>query len=195
MSEAGESPDTAALLAAWRDGDPRALGQLVPLVYDELRRLAHGYLRRERPDHTLETSALIHEAYLRLAGQRLECGDRGYFFAIAARTMRRILVEHARGRGYQKRGGGARRVALDQALTVAAAADPDLAALDQALARLQEVSPAQAQVVELRFFGGLSWEEIAQALGISVATATRRWRVARSWLYRCLTSGEEAADG
>lgn len=190
MSAATESSDTAALLQAWGDGDSRALGELMPLVYDELRRLAHGYLRNERPDHTLETSALIHEAYLRLSRQRVDCGERGRFFAIAARTMRRILVEHARSRGVQKRGGGRRPVTLDEALPMAAASGPDLEALDEALERLQEVSPPQVQVVELRFFGGLAWEEIAGVLDISVATATRRWRVARSWLYRYLTTGE-----
>lgn len=182
--------DTLRLLAQWSRGDEAALGRLMPLVYGELKRLASSFLRRERADHTLETSALIHEAYLRLLGQdHIQCQYRGQFYAIAARTMRRILVEHARSRRNLKHGGGARQFSLDEVLTLTVALDPLLVELDDALEELAAVSPPQAQVVELRYFGGLKSAEISEALGISVPTVTRRWRAARAWLYRYLEEG------
>ena len=178
------------LLESWSGGDEEALTELLPLVYDELRELASSYMRRERRDHTLETGALIHEAYMRLAGQRIDCRDRTYFFAISARVMRQILVEHARRRGYRKRGSGRPGISLDEALVLCAVPDSDMVDLDEALDSLAEVSPEQARVVELRFFGGLKAQEIAEILGISPPTVTRRWRVARAWLYRYLTATE-----
>lgn len=182
--------DTSRLLAQWGKGDETALGRLIPAVYGELRQLASGFLRREHPGHTLETSALIHEAFLRLLGQDpVRCQDRKHFYAIAARTMRRILVEHARGRKNLKRGGGARRLSLDQVPPFAVSLDPVLEQLDDALDELAVVSPQQAQVVELRYFGGLRAEEISEMLDLSVPTVTRRWRAARAWLYRYLENG------
>jgi RNA polymerase sigma factor (TIGR02999 family) len=173
------------LLKAWSAGDRQALDRLTPLVYEELRHQAARYLRRERPGHTLQTTALIHEAYLRL----IDAGDvdwqgRAHFFAIAANVMRRILVEHARRRDADKRGGSQVRVQLDEALAVAKETDVDLLAIDKALDKLETIDPQQARVVELRFFSGLSVEETAAALGVSPSTVKRDWRVARAWLRR-----------
>lgn len=183
----------SGVLEQWSRGDSEALNRLMPLIYQELRRLAHAYLRRERDDHTLETSALIHEAYLRLLGQsEIRCLHTHQFLAIAARTMRCILVDHARARGYQKRGGGAVRVSLEDVHPMSVEPTPWLIDLDEALEKLTEVSPQQAQVVELRYFGGLDSEEIAAVLGISIPTVTRRWRVARAWLYRFMRDSEAA---
>lgn len=188
QSRQPSEPDGIAVsgfLKQWSGGDPEALNRLMPLIYHELRRLAHAYLRRERHDHTLETSALIHEAYMRLLGQsKIRCLNTHQFLAIAARTMRCILVDHARAREYQKRGGGAVRVSLEDMQPLSVEPAHWLIDLDEALEKLTEVSPQQAQVVELRYFGGLGSEEIAAVLGISVPTVTRRWRVARAWLYR-----------
>jgi len=166
-------------------GSREALARLMPLVYDELRRMASGYLRRERRDHTLQTTALVHEAYLRLVGQDdLSFENRAHFRAIAARTMRRILVEHARARGAVKRGGPRRRVTLQDTLALAAAPRIDLQALDEALERLAGLDAQQARIVELRFFAGLTVEETAEAVGLSPATVKRDWAMARAWLRR-----------
>ena len=173
------------LLKEWSDGDRQALDRLTPLVYDELRRQAARYLRRERPGHTLQTTALINEAYLRLidaGGVRWQ--SRAHFFAIAASLMRRVLVEHARRRDADKRGGSQVRVELDEASAVTGGTDVDLLAVDEALDRLAAIDPQQARVVELRFFGGLSVEEAAAALGVSPKTVKRDWSVARAWLRR-----------
>lgn len=176
--------DITDILTAWREGSHDALHQLLPVVYDELRRQAHRYLRRERQNHTLQTTALIHEAYLRLIEQRnLRLESRTHFFAVAANLMRQILVDYARERHRLKRGGKADNLPLDEAFLVAAdESDIDLLALDEALTRLAEMDYQQVHVVELRFFSGLSIEETADALGISPATVKRDWSVAKAWL-------------
>ena len=179
------SGDITHLLNEWHAGDEGALDRLTPLVYEELRRQAACYLRRERPGHTLQTTALLHEAYLRIVEARgVRWQGRAHFFAIAANLMRRVLVAHARRRNADKRGGSDERVPLDEALAVAAAADLDLLAIDVALEKLEAVSERQARVVELRFFTGLSVEETAEALGVSEKTVKRDWNVARAWLRR-----------
>jgi RNA polymerase sigma-70 factor (ECF subfamily) len=176
------------LLIAWSAGDQSALETLTPLVHDELRRLAHHYMNGERPGHTLQTSALVNEAYLKLIDQkRVEFKNRTQFFALAATLMRHILVDHARSRQYLKRGGGAQRVSLDSALPVGADRDEDLVALDAALVRLAAIDARKSRVVELRFFGGLSVEETAEALGVSAVTVMREWRMAKAWLYNSLS--------
>jgi RNA polymerase sigma factor (TIGR02999 family) len=173
------------LLVDWSHGDASALDRLVPLVYSELHRLAQRYMRGERPDHPLQTTALVNEAYLRLVGwKEVEWKNRAHFLAVAAQIMRRILVDFARSRNYAKRGGGLRRVSLDDALLVTEAADPDLLDLDNALTRLAAVDPRKSRVVELRFFGGLNNEEIAEVLGTSPFTVIRDWNLARAWLLR-----------
>ncbi|MCA1632825.1 MAG: sigma-70 family RNA polymerase sigma factor [Acidobacteria bacterium] len=179
------------LLVRWREGDRRALDELMPLVYEELRRLAAHYMRGERPGHTLQTSALVNEAYLRLAAhEEIQWQDRAHFFDVAAQAMRRILVDHARRRGNQKRGGGAPRVALDEALIVSAERVAEVVALDDALARLAEIAPRKSQLVELRFFGGLSIEEAAEVLGVSPGTVMRDWTFVKAWLRREIAGGE-----
>ena len=183
--------EVSRLLRAWSEGDKAAMDQLMPLVYGELRRLAKQHMRRERAGHTLQTTALIHEAYLRLidAGQaRLE--NRRHFFAAASRLMRQVLVDLARERGSRKRGGAAERVSLDEALMVSGQPDDELLALDEALLALVEFDARKSQVVELRFFGGLSVEETAETLDVSVETVHRDWRLARSWLLRKLRGGK-----
>jgi RNA polymerase sigma factor (TIGR02999 family) len=185
-----ESHEVTRLLLAWSEGDQEALDRLMPLVYAELRRLAQSYMRRERAGHTLQTTALIHEAYLRLidAGQiRLE--SRAHFFAVASRLMRQILVDFARSRGYQKRGGDAQQVSLDEALVIGQPRDEDLVALDEALTALAEVDERKARVVELRFFGGLTEAEMAETLKVSPETVRRDWRLAKSWLLLKLSGG------
>jgi RNA polymerase sigma-70 factor (ECF subfamily) len=162
--------------------------ELMPAVYQELRRLAAAYMRRERPGQTLQATALVHEAYLRLAGAGQPWTDRGHFLAIAARSMRQILVERARARGALKRWAGLDRVSLSESLVGGAHADAMLPALDEALTRLEQVDPEQARIVELRYFAGLSIEEAAGALGISPATLKRRWALARAWLFRDLST-------
>lgn len=157
---------------------------LMPVVYNELRRLAAGYLRRERPGQTLQATALVHEAYLRLAGAGRPWTDRQHFLGIAARSMRQILVERARARGAHKRWGGMARVSLTDSLVSGANDDAMLPALDEALSRLEELDPEQARIIELRYFAGLSVEEAAGALGMSPATLKRRWALARAWLFR-----------
>ena len=185
-------PSSAAvtqLLRAWSDGDEKALERLLPLVEAELRRLARGYIARERRGHTLQPTALVNEAFLRLIDARhVRWQDRAHFLGIAARLMRRVLVDHARSRGYQKRGGGAARVTLTEALAVAPgqAMDLDLVALDRALEGLAVVDARKAKVIELRFFGGLSVEETAEVLHLSTDTIKRDWRLAKLWLLRAL---------
>jgi RNA polymerase sigma factor (TIGR02999 family) len=182
------------LLRAWRRGDPAAFERLTPLVYDELRRRARHYLRGERPNHTLRPTALVHEVYLRMVDiDEVDWQDRTHFFAIAARQMRRILVDSARARRYQKRGGGAASVTFTEALAVSRTT-PDLVALDDALNLLAETDERKAHVVELRFFGGLTNEEIASALRISTDTVTRDWQMAKLWLRRELKKDRGSDD-
>jgi RNA polymerase sigma-70 factor (ECF subfamily) len=185
------SHEVTQLLLAWSEGDRTALDQLMPLVYAELRRLAKSYMRRERAGQTMQTTALIHEAYLRLIdADRVRLENRAHFFAAAARLMRQALVDLARERDSLKRGGAARRVSLDEAMAVGKQHDESLLALDEALSALAQIDKRKSQVVELRFFGGLSVEETAEALGVSVETVHRDWRLARSWLLRRLRGGK-----
>ena len=173
------------LLRAWSEGDQAALNELVPLVERELHRLARAYMRRERQGHTLQATALVNEVFLRLthtANPRWQ--DRAHFVGIAARLMRQVLVDHARSRGYRKRGGGVLRVPLDKALLITPAPEIDVLAVDRALEAFAKIDPRKSQVVELRFFGGLSVEETADVLGLSVETIKRDWRVAKLWLSR-----------
>ena len=182
--------DLSGLLRAWSEGDSRALDRLTPIVYDELRRLARHYLRRERPGHSLQATALVHEAYTRLVDyKRMQWQDRAHFFAVSAQLMRRILVEHARRRNV-KRGAGIRHISLDETAIVQGGEDPDLVALDDAMNALAAIDPRKVQVVEMRFFGGLSVEETAEVLKISEVTVKRDWKAARIWLYRELTGGK-----
>jgi len=178
------------LLVRWREGDRRALDELMPLVHDELCRLASRYMRGERPGHTLQTSALVNEAYLRLIGhEEVQWQDRVHFFAVAAQTMRRVLVDHARRRGNRKRGGDALKVTLDEALIVSDERAAEVIALDDALARLAELAPRKSQLVELRFFGGLSIEETAEVLGVSPGTVMRDWTFTKAWLRKEVAGG------
>jgi len=173
------------LLADLQAGNRSAESRLMPLVYNELRRVAGRYMRGERPDHTLQPTALVHEAYLRLLGQHdVAWQNRSHFYAVAARLMRNILVDHARARQAHKRGGQERKVTFDEALEFAGRETTDLLALDEVLTRLAQRDPRQARIVELRFFGGLSEKEVAEVLGVSVRTIKRDWAVARAWLYR-----------
>ncbi|MGA3040273.1 MAG: sigma-70 family RNA polymerase sigma factor [Bryobacteraceae bacterium] len=182
--------DISMLLRAWSDGDQSALEKLTPFVYGELRRLASRYLKRERPGHSLQTTALVNEAYLRLVDyERMQWQDRAHFFAVSAQVMRRILVEHAR-RHNLKRGGGVPHLSLEEAAVVGGGQDADLVALDDAMNGLARIDPRKVQVVEMRFFGGLSVEETAEVLKISPVTVKRDWRGARAWLYRELTGGK-----
>jgi RNA polymerase sigma factor (TIGR02999 family) len=181
--------NVSQLLIEWGNGNQAALDQLMPLVHEELRRLARRALRRERQDHTLQTTALVNEAYLRLVDQKqVRWQNRAHFMAIAAQLMRRILVDYARRRQYQKRGGGALQVSLADVELLANERQPDLVALDEALRSLAEVDPRRSQVVELRFFGGLSIEETAEVLKISPTTVERDWVVARAWLHKTVMS-------
>jgi RNA polymerase sigma factor (TIGR02999 family) len=180
--------EITGLLLAWRDGDSGALERLTPLVYQELRRLARGYLRGERAGHTLQTTDLVHEAYLRLIDARqMRWQNRAHFFAVSAQLMRRILVDFARARRHLKRGGGAAQVSLDEALTIGPEHDADLVALDDALTDLAKLDERQSKVVELRFFGGLSEPEIAEVLQVSPRTVSGDWHLARAWLLRELS--------
>jgi RNA polymerase sigma factor (TIGR02999 family) len=187
--------DVTLLLARWRDGDDEALDALLSLVYGELRRLAGRHLNRESAGRTLQTHDLIHEAFLRLVGQRhVDWQNRAHFFGIAARMMRRILTDHARKRFSGKRGGAMRRVLVDEIPEIAARSDAGIVAVDEALVELGRVDEELARIVEMRFFGGLEHDEIAMALGVSNVTVRRRFRVAKAWLYRRL-SGMEQGDG
>jgi RNA polymerase sigma factor (TIGR02999 family) len=177
--------EVTQLLKNWRSGDQSALDTLMPLVYDELHRMARRYMRRERAGHTLQTSALVNEAYLRLAGQRdIEWQSRAHFFAVAARVMRHLLVDYARNQKYAKRGGGAHQVTLDEAAIVSTGRNEQLLALDEALARLASIDNRKSRLVELRYFGGMSTEETAEVLGVSAITVKREWQKAKAWLYR-----------
>jgi RNA polymerase sigma factor (TIGR02999 family) len=174
-----------ALLVEWRDGDEAALELLMPLVYDQLRSIAHRYVQRERAGHTLQTSALVNEAYLRLAGQNVVWENRAHFFAVTAKVMRHILIDHARRRSYTK------QVSLDEASAMSLERAAELIALEEALDELAELDPRKSRVVELRYFGGLSLEETAEVLKVSLMTVRRDWRAAKAWLYRRLKAEEE----
>jgi RNA polymerase sigma-70 factor, ECF subfamily len=176
------------LLAEWSDGNQSALDELYPLVYEELHKLARRYMSRERKGHTLQTTALINEAYVRLVDQRnVHWANRSHFFAISAQIMRRILIDHARRHAYAKRGGGAQQVSLEEVAVVAREQSSDILRLDEALKILAKMDPRRCHVVELRYFGGLSNEEIAGVLKVSENTVTRDWNLARAWLYQQLT--------
>jgi RNA polymerase sigma factor (TIGR02999 family) len=175
-----------ALLAAWRGGDESARDRLLTTVYDELHRLAARAMQDDRPGHTLQATALVHEAYLRLAGSDVPWEDRAHFYAIAARTMRRVLVDHARSRTRQKRGGAADAITLEEALAISPGRPADVEALDEALERLGALDERKAKAVELHYFGGLSYEEVARTLGVAPATVHRDLRMARAWLHDAL---------
>lgn len=193
MKRLPKQHEITQLLAEWSDGNQSALDELYPLVYDELHRLARRYMSREKKGHTLQTTALINEAYVRLVDQKnVHWANRSHFFAISAQIMRRILIDYARRHAYAKRGGGAQQVSLDEAATVTRAPGSDLIRLDEALKSLAEMDPRRSQVVELRYFGGLNNEEIAGVLHVSENTVTRDWNMARAWLYQQLT--ESAAN-
>jgi len=191
--DSGSRHQITVLLKDWRRGNSDALDRLMPLVYDELRRRAHRYMARERPDHTLQTTGLVNEAYIRLidAG-RVDWKDRAHFFAISANLMRRILVEAARARGSQRRGGELRKVEFNEAVIGSIARTDDLAALDDALTALSKIDPREAKVVELRFFGGLSVADTAEVLGVAERTVMRDWNHARVWLLQALDRREHA---
>ena len=179
------SEQVTQLLVRWRDGDRKALDSLMPIVYSELRGMAHSYLQRERSDHTLQSTALVHEAYVRLIGQKLpEWQNRAHFFGVAARLMRQILVEYARGHQAAKRGGNACKVTIEEGSLMAQQADLDVVILDEALQDLAKLDEQQSRIVELRFFGGLSIDDTSEVLGISPATVSREWSTARIWLHR-----------
>ena len=191
-----EPEDVTALLARASDGDSRAADELLPLVYAELRSLAAGLMGRERVDHTLQPTALVHEAYLKLVNQtQARWEDRTHFFSVAALALRRILVDHARSHGRAKRGGQCTRLQLDDGLIAAFEDAVDLVALNDALGRLAELDTQRAQVVELRFFGGLTIDEVAAVLEVSSRTVERQWRYARAWLFRELSDGMSRPGG
>jgi RNA polymerase sigma-70 factor, ECF subfamily len=177
------SETVTEILSSWREGDAAAQHRLMPVVYEELHRLAERNLRRERSDHTLQPTALVNEAYLRLVQADVEWDDRAHFYAVAARTMRRILVDYARARGRIKRGSGMDQVTLEEAIAAAPERGPDLVALDAALDRLAEQDERKARVVELHYFAGLRYDEVARVLGVSTATVDRDLRMAKAWLY------------
>jgi RNA polymerase sigma factor (TIGR02999 family) len=186
--------DVTQLLHAITDGHKSGVNELLPLVYDELRRLAESFLSHERPDHTLSATALVHEAYLKLVDQTsARWQDRAHFFAVASQAMRRILVDHARAQARLKRGGALQRVTLDGQAELASKPDTDLVALDDALNRLADTSPDSIRVVEMRYFGGMTIDETAAALGLSTATIEREWRYARAWLFRELAGTDTNA--
>jgi len=177
------------MLLDWSEGNQAALDHLTPLVYGELHRLAHRYMMRERADHTLQTSALVNEAFLRLVDQRnVKWNNRAHFFAIAAQMMRRILVDYARSHLYAKRGAGAVHISIDHARLISNEPAAEVTVLDEALTKLESIDPQQARVVELRFFGGLTIKETAEVMGISVDMVKREWSTAKAWLYREMTS-------
>ncbi|HEX4950703.1 MAG TPA: sigma-70 family RNA polymerase sigma factor [Blastocatellia bacterium] len=187
-AENAETTEVTQLLRAWRAGDDSALEQLIPLVYAELRRIAHNYLRKERAGHSLQTAALVNEAYLRLLdAQHISWQNRAHFFAISSTLMRRVLVDMARERQARKRGGSARQIVLDEGLIAGAERTEDLVALDEALTALAAVDERKCKVVELRFFGGLSEAEMAEVLHVSPETVRRDWRLAKAWLLRFLS--------
>jgi RNA polymerase sigma factor (TIGR02999 family) len=188
--------DATVLLSELASGNQEAANKLIPLVYDELKRLARGYMRRERPDHTLQATALVHEAYLKLVRQReVNWQGRSHFFGVAAQLMRRVLIDHARGHLRQKRGGAKVILPLDEALVFSPGHSEDLLKLDQALERLSKLDARQGRIVELRFFGGLSVEETAEFLNISPKTVKRDWAVAKAWLHGELRRGDGDLSG
>ncbi len=177
--------DVTELLIEWSNGDKAALDKLMPLIHEELRRLAHHYMSHERPGHTLQTTALVNEAYLRLVNRKgVHWQNRAHFFAIAATLMRSLLVDHARSHAYAKRGGDARKITIDEAMIVSQERAAEVVALDDVLKQLANFDPQQSRIVELRFFGGLTIDETAEVLGLSPATIKREWSTARAWLYR-----------
>jgi RNA polymerase sigma factor (TIGR02999 family) len=191
------APGVTQLLVNWSHGDRAALEELMPVVYGELRRLASAYLRRERPNHTLQSTALVHEAFLRLVGQqRVEWRNRAHFFGIAAQMIRRILVDYARAHHSEKRGAGAVKLELDEVLAAAlhSGVDLDLLALNGALDRLSDLDARQGRIVELRFFAGLSIEETAEVMSLSPASIKREWNTARAWLFREMTRNQAPRD-
>ena len=188
-------PDVTILLDNWSKGDQNALDQLTPVVYDELRRLAASYMRRERQDHTLQSTALVNEAYLKLVDQKnVVWQNRAHFFGIAAQMIRRILVDHARAHKAEKRGGGAGVLSLDEAIGVPEKRDIEILSLNDALTRLSELDPQQGRIVKLRFFTGLSIEETAEVVGVSPATVKREWAAARAWLFREISRKPEGEE-
>lgn len=187
-------PDISGLIAAWGEGDERALDHLMPLVYPELRRIARRHLGRCRAGQTMESAALANEAYLKLVrAEGLRCENRVHFLALCSQVIRRILVDHARSRGYAKRGGGTVQIPLDEGVVAAKARQVDVLALDEALASLSKFDPRKGRVVELRYFGGLSVDETAEVLGISSETAKRDWKMAKAWLFSELTGEKDGA--
>lgn len=187
MTSSSSTSHITQLLVAWTEGDQSALERLTPLVHKELTRLAHHYMKAERPGHTLQTSALVNEAYLKLTDQKhVAFKNRSQFFALSATLMRHILVDHARNRRYLKRGGTARKISFDEGLVVSSKPGTDVIALDEALHKLMAIDPRKGKVVELRFFGGLSVEETAEALHISSVTVMREWSMAKAWLFNSL---------
>ena len=198
LSKVPSKDEITQLLKAWGAGDERALERLTPVVEDELQRLAHRCMAREKPGHTLQTTALVNEVYLRLVDiDAVNFQDRAHFFAISARMMRRVLTDFARSRNYQKRGGGAVQVSLDEDLVISPEKDADILALDEALTQFAALYPRQSQVVELRFFGGLEVEQAAEALKISPVTVKRDWRFAKAWLRRAMRGEKDqgCSDG
>lgn len=182
------SHSISQLLLAWRDGDRAAFDALIPIVEKEMRRLASYYMRRQRQGHTLQTSALVNEAYLRLIDYKnMSWQNRAHFFAMAAQAMRRVLVDHARSKNYAKRGGGAQRVGLEEASLIVHPQAADLLALDEALMNFEKIDPRKSRIVEMRYFGGMSVKETAEVLGISGITVIREWNAAKRWLLRELT--------
>ena len=186
MEKIGGSPssDITELLLAWGNGDADALDKLIPIVYRELHKLAAHYMRRENAGHTLQTTALVNEAYCRLIDQKAKIQNRAHFFGIAANLMRQILIDHARAHARNKRGGGAQSVSLDEAATVTSAKAAEIISIDEALNRLNEIDPSKSRIVEMKFFGGMTTEEIAEVQKVSSRTIEREWRKAKAWLYR-----------
>jgi len=195
MTASSPNEVTQSLLD-WSEGDKAAIDRLMPVVYDELRKLAHYHMGRERRGHTLQTSALVNEAYLRLIDQKsVQWRNRAHFFGIASQMMRRILVDHARSRQYAKRGGGAHRVTLDEALLVCEERVAEVVALDDALTSLAVIDKRKSQIVEMRFFGGLSIDETAEVLGVSPGTVMRDWTLAKAWLHREISKEDHDERG
>jgi RNA polymerase sigma factor (TIGR02999 family) len=196
LMKAPPAREVTRLLHRWQQGDQSAIEELLPLIYGELRRIARRHLRGERYGHTLEATALVHEVYLRLAGgSELRWNDRVHFYAVAAQMMRRVLVDHARGRGAAKRGGSVVKVSLDEARDPAIESGPDVVALDDALKSLEALDPRKSRIVELRFFGGLTLEETAAVLGVSVPTVVKETRLARAWLHSQIAAGSAGRAG
>jgi len=183
--------EVSQLLQDWSNGDQAALDKVMPVVYQELHRMAHHYMRKERAGHTLQTTALVNEAYLRLADyKKMRWQSRAHFFAVAAQVMRRILVEQARSKKFAKRGGGAQQISLDETALVSAGRSAEVIAVDEALTDLESWDPRKGRIVELRFFGGLSIEETAEVLKVSPTTVQREWRSAKAWLHRAISEGD-----